>query len=501
MSRPYHEYFHGSDELKNVTIEDISRYNLDPDRLNPGCGIPHFFILTKTAETTRSKEVVNVASSDSSSISFSFNRKKHQLHATFFLQRLPTVEFKKQNGVEAEIMWCPNVATARVKNVKFSNGDFNNSMDSAMLTAYYDILSKSNRDATDVSMGRIELSEWGTTLKGFTTVLYHQLGYTEKNPYPLLFSPSLEVKQTYTLADISELIMLRIKQKSKDDDSYTYVYKMCPAELIELSYDGKKVNTIDKPTLIADYSTIPDEYLAAYHGKEEYTMTIETLERLTNATTTYEAGPTVKTITNFIENRPVKKMIVVAENVNGASINNKCNFTTCAENIVKGWNPVIIKPYSTIDGSPLIELGDVDLPDTQILQLLPFLGDLSSAHLPLRGYNVFTFDNNLETKYGDTFRVTRSTDKLALIVDNFNPTQIEEERKLDAMSYLTSSGLSSSVRKEENISYNVHVFGVVLRTITFKRNRGKNHDERIVNSYIISSSYDYSLPIGGSGDK
>jgi hypothetical protein len=459
-------------ELKKLTCF-IKALHQSSDKNEPPT--THFYFRPKKSGWYTNIPINLTCEKNGSNIfTFKTNHKYHHLNYTLLNQEFPRIEVVPEFKGKVEICWPHNLGWSAiiVRKTLIFDGVPAQSFDNITL----DIIAQnflrrpSERAYFNKMIGNIPfLQEWSDVLPSYVTNAPQPFYYEEDEAtsVPICLSKSRMTIRCEMRNKIKDLLRMRVRNKLENGWSEWKEINFNPVYIKGMKMD----DVLPDPSITGKCSYITSgerTYLQDEQKKDGIFFYIpDVIEH--NTSNPVKLGQTVDI--DLHTSTPCISMHYVAQNLKAKSKNNYANYTTNAENLFKGWNP--------IQDRTLKYAIDVKLPNTNE-NLLRYEHWYHMRSCPTEeGYGVYSFANNPKclniTQSGVVLDDLKA--KLSLTLGDTNPFKgysedINELKKNDGELIPREIDPNYDEKDKENEQeYMVHVRLFVIQKLQFTESK------------------------------
>jgi len=266
--------------------------------------------------------------------------------------------------------------------------------------------------------------------------------------------------------NISKLVRMRVR-KTVDDE-----WNDIPFNWDYL--DIEKGQKLDFPRLWGRYSCIGDD---EKEQRKKFPHTYYTSDMIivpSDSTVRFGTPCTLPLQSIY----PIEKIVVVAQNIDAAKLNNHSNYTTNTSDVKKGWNPI-----ETIS----VKYGNSDrIPEMESFHFEEMEHYYTSRSAPMEsGWNIISLSDRpykLHPDVGVVFYKTNtkliaklnSTDPFDVLNNEENEREKEKDDENDEENIIIPAELDDNYKKKPVVwgpEFKVYVIMIIIRKITFEYNK------------------------------
>lgn len=302
-------------------------------------------------------------------LTYTVNNTFHQLLYTYMRQQFPALRVKKAYRGEVQICWPHNLGTNYVIQARLK---FDDDIPQTIDNVWYDIVSQfymraGFRDHYNICVGNVPfLEKWSDLLPEYTTTILQPF-YHAADPskaIPLFYFSSLStITYNYTVRNkIEDLLRMRIKtgtidvQCGETEDGKPVMKKepVWKEYAVNFKYieGAGSTGALKTPELWGRYAYLTEDEIKWYkecdvqemaEGDKKVLRFKDKIIYIEDIIACESANPETygsKVSVDLDCKTPSKAIFWVAENLTARKNRNFSNYSTCSDDVYKGWNPI-----------------------------------------------------------------------------------------------------------------------------------------------------------------
>lgn len=392
---------------------------------------------------------------------YEVNSNFHILRYVRLCATLPTVRVYETYRDNIQICWPENIGHQIIRKATLYHGQKSaGNLDNVWLDNNMELF-VSNKDHYDRMIGNIPcLREWSFELPAYDLTIPQPFYFSAMRAFAIRLFQCKKTQTTFTYdfrLKLSELLCMRKKQS---DGSWKRI-RFRP-EYIE----GKQDFSLNVPYLLGRYGLLtsqeisqflerhPDESVEEFKKKNSFY--IDDIECI-NSSNPVGIGESIDIDVSDIK-KPVKGVVITAQNIDAQKQNNRSNYTTDQE-IENGWNPV-----SAIS---VLYSRDTNLENEPGHRLsLDYPYYCTPAHPRRPGTNLFCTDAISLGSCGTTLNFSKLGTSFRVTVDDTDPRKrAQKDKRTDPR----DNGKQEDIDDEEEEKSDPRSFAINFRIITIKK--------------------------------
>lgn len=318
----------------------------------------------KTMWYAQSSVKLKCTGSGESELSYTVNNMFHELLYTYMRQNFPALRVKSNWANRVQICWTHNMGTNIVQQGRLK---FDDDVPQTIDSVWYDIYSQfymkpGFRAHYDVCVGNLPiLEDWTTNLPEYTTNIiqpfYHAVDACRAIQL-FYFSSLASITYNYKVRNnISEMLRMRCRlpdKEFKDEKGNVIrkdpIWKEYPVNLKYIEGAGPSA-TLKTPEVWGRYAYLSDEEIEWYkmceveevvEGDKKVMRSKDKVIYIEDVVSCNSTNPQMLGSSVQVDldcKTPAKAIFFVSENLTARNNRSFSNYTTCADNLYKGWNP------------------------------------------------------------------------------------------------------------------------------------------------------------------
>lgn len=278
---------------------------------------------------------------DGDEIVYTVNDSFHLLEYTYLTARLPRIRVKDKYKNRVRIAWCHNIGNNIIREATFKEDDeIYQSWDHVwgdIYPQFYQDAGAGKRESHNIGMGNLQCIEgWSELLPSYPINIDQPWFYSacKALAFPIFYKNSLTRAEHRYKLNRKIVNLLRVQVKSQSGEWKDLTKSKQVSGLIDVASSSDSIRT---PELWGRYALITDTEINWFKCKDERVMYIRNVENCDTANPTNFGS---KSEVALQSTNPCVAMFWVAENTTAQKSKNYSNYTTNADDLYKGWDPV-----------------------------------------------------------------------------------------------------------------------------------------------------------------